>query len=246
LKFVIKKDLRALLPGFAMFVTGGIAMLIITAFALFSGNGNFAVTAMYIFLFAPAAVIIYVSVRGADVFRKNLLDLNYPDVFVQEGISVRRFVIYKLCEAFVMGAALLIEYVLFIAVSIFLAEKKFAGNSDMTGFLDRMKEGTGINFNPGTMFLVFLELVSVLFCVTALVFLAFSLCYKFFLRYKYAFGASILTSLTMFWVVWKIFDTIVPAKGMMSIVGTILFALLSGMVLSAVLVLLSDRLFERQ
>ena len=227
-----------------MFVTGGIALLIITAFGLFSGNGNFAVTALYIFIFAIAAAVVYTAVKGADTLRKNLLHADYRDIYEKQGYSRRRFLFFKLLQSWLAGVLLVTEYVLFLGMMLVLAEKKFSGNRDMSGFLDRMKEGAGVDFGFGTMFLVYLELSGICMAVTALCFLAFSLCYKFFLRYKYAFGASLLTSLTMFWVAWKIFDFTVPVKGIMSIAGALIYALVLCAVLTCILLLLADKLFE--
>ncbi len=236
-KLLIKKDLKSLLPGFAMFVAAGIAMLLTCLLAVFSGNGNFAVSAITVFFYVLLAAVVYTAVKGADVLRRNYKDDTYLEK-IRSGIKDHReFLILKLLQSLFMQAFLVTEYVLFIAIVLTVGEKKLNTGEGNLDILERLKEGTDSSLGIVNAFLVYLEVLAIACGVTALAFLAFTLCYKCFLREKYAFGASLMTFFSMLWIVWKIFDLMIPNKGTAALIGTVLFGLSASAVLGAVYVI---------
>ncbi len=236
MKIMIKKDLRALLPGFAMFVMAGLGLFVISAFGILSVNGNFAVSALYVFVFLFFAAIVYTALKGADNYRKRLPDSDYNLALEKNGVYGVRGLVLRLCQSFIMEIILLTEYFLLFSVLIFMAEKKLADDSGMLGLFDRVKEKAGISMGFGAVLLLYLELLAFSVLAVSLAFLAFSLCYKFFLRVKYAFMASIMTSLTMFWVIWKLYDFMVPKSGLASLTLSIVYALIVCSILSLIFI----------
>ncbi|MBQ8281538.1 MAG: hypothetical protein IJZ25_03945, partial [Lachnospiraceae bacterium] len=95
LKVLLKKDIRALLPGFVMFFMAGIALAIMCLFGIFTGNGDFTVTALYIFFYAIIIVLVYNVIKGADLYRNNLSDEKYLSGIWDKGVNQKNFIIGK-------------------------------------------------------------------------------------------------------------------------------------------------------
>ena len=223
MKFLIKKDLKYTLPGFAMFVMAGLALTIISAAGIFSGNGNFAISALYIFFYAMIIAVVYNAVHGADILRKNLGDDVYMEKIEAEGMDSGSFLLLKLIQSWGMGLFLIMEYMLLFGLMLVLAEKKLGEKDGMLGLFDKLRDSMGNMPSGLAALMAVLEGIMLSTAVVSLCFLAFSLCFKFFLRGKYAFPASLMSTLTLLWLVWKIFDFLIPDGGMIAVCGTIMF-----------------------
>ena len=223
LKFLIKKDLKYMLPGFAMFVMAGLALCLISAVGIFSGNGNFAISALYIFFYAMLVAVIYNAVHGANILRKNLGDDAYMKKISDGKLEGGQFFFFKLLQSWGMGIILVLEYMLLFGAMLLLAEKKLGEKNGVLGLFDKLKDS--MDNVPGGVaaLLVMIEGILLSMAVVSLCFLAFSLCFKFFLRGQYAFAASLMSTLTMLWLIWKVFDLLVPSGGILAVLGTILF-----------------------
>jgi len=232
LKFLIKKDLKYTLPGFAMFVMAGLALMIISAAAILSGNGNFSVSALYIFFYATIIAVVYNAVHGADILRKNLSDDAYMEKIAANSFEPGRFLLLKIIQSWAMGIFLVAEYVILFGAMLILAEKKLGEKDGMLGLFDKLKESFGNVPGPAAALMAVLEAMMLSTAAVSLCFLAFALCFKYFLRGKYAFMASLMSTLTMLWVIWKIFDFLVPTGGMLAVTGTVLFCFMLSAVFS--------------
>ena len=232
LKVLLKKDIRALLPGFVMFFMAGIALAIMCLFGIFTGNGDFTVTALYIFFYAIIIVLVYNVIKGADLYRNNLSDEKYLSGIWDKGVNQKNFIIGKMIWTWILAAITVTEYVTGMVLMSLLAFKKLPGVSDEVGTqgffggLDRAFGDSG----PLTIFLSYITILFVIAGITAMTYLAFELCYRYFMRGRYAMIASIMTLFCIFWIVWKIFDFIVPEKGIPSIIGTSVYAIVIGVV----------------
>lgn len=226
LQVLMKKDIKVLLPGIVMFLMAGIALFIMSMFGVLTDNGDFTVTVLYIFIIALAVVLVYNTFKGANLYRKNLSDEEYITPLQNKGITARGFALGKMIWTWIITALTLTFYLILLAISIFSAFAKLSaineeiGKNSLFNDLDRLiKSADFLN-----VFLSYAALLLVVAGITAFVYLAFELCYKYFIRGKYAVVASTMTVFCMFWIIWKIFDFIVPETGIASIVGTAVFA----------------------
>ena len=232
MKFLIKKDLKYTLPGFAMFVMAGLALAIISAVGVFSGNGNFAISALYIFFYAMIIAVIYNALHSADVFRKNLGDDSYMEKITANGIDSNHFLLFKIIQSWFMGIFLVVEYMLLFGMMLLLAENKLGEKNGVLGLFDKLRDSMGNIPGAVAAIMALIEGMMLSTAVVSLCFLAFSLCFKFFLRGQYAFIASLMSTLTMLWVIWKIFDLLVPSGGILAVLGTILFCFMLSAIFS--------------
>ena len=215
-----------------MFVMAGLALAIISAAGIFSGNGNFAISALYIFFYAMIIAVVYNAVHGADILRKNLGDDAYMEKIATEHFESGRFLMFKIVQSWAMGIFLVIEYMLLFGTMLVLAEKKLDAKDGMLGLFDKLKDSMGDV--PGAVAAVMAVIEGMMLSTAAvsICFLAFALCFKYFLRGKYAFMASLMSTLTMLWAIWKVFDLLVPSGGILAVLGTILFCFMLSAIFS--------------
>jgi hypothetical protein len=223
MKVVIKKDLKKLLPGFAMYVMAGIALLIIASAAVFIGNINLTVTALYLFFIAGVVAIAYFILKGSMLFRKNLLDEAYLKDCLNRGCDYRTFMTGKILCTFAESLIILTEYTLFLLISLKLALAKLPEISDELGSTQlQLNEVFGTSSKLNWLGAYF-ELLFLIAALTGLSYLAFGLCYTYFMKGKYAIPASLMTLFCVVWIFWKIFDFLIPQTGLASVLGSIIY-----------------------
>lgn len=226
LKVLLKKDIKELLPGFVMFVMAGIALCIMCLFGIFTGNGNFAVTAIYVFFYALILAFVYHVIKGANLYRKNLSDAPYLRAAAEKNLTPKRFILGKMLWTWILAAVSVAEYlagILLMAAVAFARLPEVEEEIRKQGFFSQLEKSFG-SITPLTVILACLALFLVIAAVTSMAYLAFELCFLYFIRGRYALIASLMTFFCIFWVVWKIFDFIVPVSGIFSLIGTAVYA----------------------
>lgn len=226
LKVLLKKDIKELLPGFVMFAMAGIALCVMCLFGIFTGNGNFAVTAIYVFLFALILVFVYHVMKGANLYRKNLSDTAYLQAAAEKKVTPKTFILGKMLWTWILAAVSVTGYLAGIVIMAAAAFHKLPVVEEeirKQGFFSQLGKAFG-SIAPLNVVLSYIALVLVVAAVTSMAYLAFALCWMYFIRGRYAVIASLMTFFCIFWVVWKIFDFIVPVSGILSIVGTAVYA----------------------
>lgn len=215
MKYVVKKDLRPLLPAFASAFMAGVGLSLITLFAAFSGNGDFTTTALMFFFIAMILVSAYIIFKNAILYRNNLGDDEYMKGLLQNNITHVQFPAYKMISALIQCLILITEYIILFGICVFVATKKiqlFDRVLAKNDFFSIVAYITGNQSVPGTIS-TYLEIVFMAFAVATIAFSAYGLCYTYFIRGKYAGIAGIMTFFPMFWLAWKIYDTLVPTVG---------------------------------
>lgn len=223
MKVLLKKDIKALLPSFAMLVMAGFALCVMCLFGIFTGNGNFAVTAIYVFFIALIPAFAYTVLKGANLYRMNLSDTVYLSSIKDKGVTVKSFILGKQLWTWILGAIIATEYLIGSLVATALAFKMLpSGNGNDQGFAPEFKDALG-GMGAIDMILSYPAVLFITAGVTSVAYLAFELCFVYFIRGRYALIASLMTFFSMFWVVWKIYDFVVPVSGVMSIMGTAIY-----------------------
>lgn len=226
---LLKKDIRGWLPGAAMYIMAGIGLFIMCAFGIFTGNGDFAVTALSIFVIALVIAIVYHLFKGANCYRKNLSDEEYLKALTEKGVSSKGLLLGKMLWTWILCAVTTTEYIFLMAAVLFLSKHNYPDDTLIKDLEELFSEVLG-ELSVGTMFLIYVELILMIQGLTAMVYLAFGLCYRYFIRGKYGFVASLMTAFSIFWVFWKIYDLVVPVSGIGSSIGSMVFGIVLGII----------------
>ena len=229
LAVLLKKDIRGWLPGAVMYIMAGFGLVIMCAFGIFTGNGDFAVTALSILIVALVIAIVYHLFKGANCYRRNLSDEQYLNHLCENSIESKGMLIGKMLWTWIISVITVTEYMILMTIILYLSEHKYPDDTLIID-LENLFEGAIGELSVKTIFIVYLELVFMLLGLTSLVYLAFGLCYRYFIRGKYGFIASTMTTFSMFWVFWKIYNLLVPSSGMGSVIGGILSGLILGII----------------
>ncbi len=240
MKILLKKDIKALLPGFAMLFVAGIVLCVMCLFGIFTGNGNFTVTAVYLYFIALIPVFAYTVIKGANLYRQNLSDSNYLNSLAERNIKPASFIMGKMLWSWAMGAVLVTEYLMGSLAMTVLAFKLLPAEYGSQGFVHEFEDAF-VSLEPLNLLALFAAMITVTAGLTAMTYLAFELCYMYFIRGKYSFIASVMTLFCIFWIVWKIFDFTVPQKGIMSTIGTALYGAVIGIICVIIHLLTASR-----
>lgn len=240
LKALLKKDIRGWLPGAVMYIMAGIGLFLMCAFGIFTGNGDFVVTALSIFVIALILAMVYHLFKGANCYRKNLSDAEYLNALSQKGVTCKGMLLGKMFWTWIVCVITITEYVLFIAFVLFLSKNNYPDDTLIKELRKLFSEAMG-EFGTGTIILVYFELVLLMLGLTALVYLAFGLCYRYFIRGKYGFVASLMTAFSMFWVFWKLAGFAIPASGIGSYIGSMIFGVLLGIICTFIHLWVTDK-----
>ncbi|MGN0165917.1 MAG: hypothetical protein ACI39R_07015 [Lachnospiraceae bacterium] len=230
LNVLMKKDIKILLPGIVMFLMAAVALCVMCVFGIFTGNGNFTVTAIYVFFFAMIIVCVYNVFKGANLYRKNLSDADYLKSVADRNITSKQFILGKMLWTWTVTAVSLTVYLAGFVSMVFVASNMLPETTDemekqeFTSFIP--ETFADMDFLKGV--LSYIVLLAVVAGITAMVYMAFELCFMYFIRGRYAVIASIMTIFCIFWIIWKVFDFIVPVSGMGAMLGTIIYALVIG------------------
>lgn len=248
MKYIIKKDLRALLPGFVSSFMAGAGLLIITLFASFTGNGNLAMTSFTLFFIALVMINVYLIFKNAILYRNNLGDDKYIEDMQKHNIGYMFHSSVKVISCFVQCFVIVTEYLLFFLIGLSAA----SGRIDLFGEeLSKNDIGTVISRSfggksPAAMLLTYVGIIFILLVVVTAAFAAFGLCYTYFIRGKYAGIAGTMTFFSLFWIEWKLYDTIVPTGGNAEIPISILVCIVLAVINSVITIfIVSKKRFDK-
>lgn len=211
MRMILKKDIKSLLPGFAMFVTAGVALLIVMFVPIMTGNGNLATTTLnMIYLVAWAAVYLYIPIKGANLFRKNLRDKKYMEEIFSSGCTDGKFLAAKLLWSMIQMFFIYAEYMLIYKFTGFLAAKRIDGVLDGM-FAEKilnaeLAEAAGLVEIAAAG----LETVCVLLMLCTMFYFAFGLSDSFFMSGKFSTYACFTVSFCIYWGVTKVIKIVVP------------------------------------
>ncbi len=210
MRLFLKKDIKSLLPGFAMFVTAGVALLIVMFIPIMTGNGNLATTTLnMIYLVAWAAVYLYIPIKGANLYRKNLRDENYVTDMFSTGCTGTKFLLAKMLWSMIQMILVYAEYMLIYKFTGFLAAKRIEGIKDGL-FAEKilnaeLAEAAGIAETASAG----LEVICVLVMLCTMFYFAFGLSDSFFMSGKFSTYACFTVSFCIYWGVTKIINLVV-------------------------------------
>lgn len=211
MRMILKKDVKSLLPGFAMFVTAGVALLIVMFIPVMTGNGNLATTTLnMIYLVAWAAVYLYIPIKGANLFRKNLREKKYVEDVFSSGCTEGKFLTCKLLWSMIQMFFIYAEYMLIYKFTGFLAAKRIDGVLEGM-FAEKilnaeLAEAVGLAETVAAG----LETACVLLMLCTMFYFAFGLSDSFFMSGKFSTYACFTVSFCIYWGVTKIVKLVVP------------------------------------
>ena len=210
MKKVFRKDMKDMVPAFAMMASAFVVLEIQLLLGVALNNKGMVNTALYMAVFAMVVTIAWILYAAGGVFLRNLRERMYFTQLEKEGVSVTKTVVYKILYNTFAIAVFAGAYAGAFFVDLKLLASRFPEEKEgieQFGIRKMIQGESGDPLVPAVLTTI-LEYLTAGFFLVVLVYLAVVITYAFCYRSKLCAILCVVAYLLLFMMFYKVSQTI--------------------------------------